>query len=210
MKKILLWAAMLVLTVALASSASAADLTAMDERIAEMANELSEIRSSVQKGRMAGPALEAAYEQALQDAGWEVAHMEVDLSPQALGLDPEIVELAYSDIENVSPETQEKILEVREKVIYSAKGWGANPNAPLLTFNPSQKKITILPCFEELFPGWDLPKGTETVPEEIPAATAAAVAARGLEAAGRNTMTVCMFNREIAINNSGSSKTSPF
>ena len=50
MKKILLWAAMLVLTVALASSASAADLTAMDERIAEMANELSEIRSSVQKG----------------------------------------------------------------------------------------------------------------------------------------------------------------
>lgn len=93
-----------------------------------------------------------------EEAGWTV----VDETPalaRAVDIDPEIWELAYSDIDNADPEQREKILSAREEVV-SHYSWQNDIefHGVGYTIDMSKKEIQFGPLYSELFPGWDPPR----------------------------------------------------
>ena len=65
-------------------------------------------------------------------------------------------QLAYMDVYSASPETQQAILNARAEIIYGDQAWTATGNSFIVDLETGEVKR--VPTFEELFPGWDLPK----------------------------------------------------
>ena len=65
-------------------------------------------------------------------------------------------QLAYMDVYTASPEAQQAILNARAKIIYGNQAWTADGNASVVNLETGE--VMRVPTFEELFPGWDLPK----------------------------------------------------
>ncbi len=117
-----------------------------------------------------------------EEAGWTVAH-ETPAPARSLDIDPEILELAYSDIDEANPEQREKIIDAREVVInqYSWQNDIEAPDCIGYMVNPFDREITFCPLYSELFPGWDPPRpvpveeeAAEPVEEDVSEATAGA------------------------------------
>ncbi len=71
---------------------------------------------------------------------------------------PEVMELAYSDIDAADARQREKILAAREEVISKAEAWHADEGIFVVDVEPEAKTWRRIPKFSELFPGWDLPR----------------------------------------------------
>lgn len=65
-------------------------------------------------------------------------------------------QLAYMDVYTASPEAQQAILSARAKIIYGDQAWTADGNASVVNLETGE--VMQVPTFEDLFPGWDLPK----------------------------------------------------
>ena len=65
-------------------------------------------------------------------------------------------QLAYMDVYSASPEAQQAILNARAEIIYGDQAWTATGNSFIVDLETGEVKR--VPTFEELFPGWDLPK----------------------------------------------------
>ncbi len=98
--------------------------------------------------------------QSMYDKYAEEGYTEVPYSAAkaraSIDVPPEVLKLAYSDLDSASPEEMVKILEARNQVAYSAGGWCAD-GAFMTTGDPQTKTWHRLPYFSELFPGWDMP-----------------------------------------------------
>ena len=68
---------------------------------------------------------------------------------------------AYMDLEEASPEMQEKILEARREIIYSEE-WVADGYTMSVVDMDTGETVREIPAFSEVFPGWDLPVEKET------------------------------------------------
>lgn len=67
----------------------------------------------------------------------------------------EALKIAYLDLENASPEMQKKILDAREKIIFSTD-WVAD-GFEMRIEDTEGNLIRTVPSFSEVFPNWDLP-----------------------------------------------------
>lgn len=65
------------------------------------------------------------------------------------------LKIAYLDLDNASPEMQKKILDAREKIIFSTD-WVADEYAMSIE-DLDGNVIRTVPNFSEIFPEWDLP-----------------------------------------------------
>lgn len=75
-----------------------------------------------------------------------------------LGVNSELRDLAYMDIESASSDMRKKILEARQEIIYMADGWHlGDENVYIVWFDSINRVWGELPSFNELFPGWDVP-----------------------------------------------------
>lgn len=90
-----------------------------------------------------------------EKAGWTVIQ-ESPEKARAMDFDPEIVELAYSDIDKADPEQQEKILDAREAIIFGSDWYNdlEFPDVMCYQADPIKKEITFALPFSEVFPGW--------------------------------------------------------
>ena len=93
--------------------------------------------------------------------GWTVVD-DSGISAQSAenDIDPEVLELAYMDIDKADSELKEKILDARKTVIYSFS-WVNDidvPGAFSYSANPDTREVSFDPLFSELFPGWDVPR----------------------------------------------------
>lgn len=186
MKKCFMALLVLVLVSLLAVTASAADFSAEEEAAgqAEFMEATTDIPDSLR-----GRAREDAYAEALREMGWTVTEPAAVPVPQSLDIDPEILELAYSDLDSATPEMKGKIRMARRKVMYhpSIGGWSAHENCLMSgKIDYSAREFTINPRFEDLFPGWELP-GSEF---DAAVATAAQAKEPVEEAQGLEAMTL--------------------
>lgn len=101
--------------------------------------------------------------EAYENAGWTVI-IEEPIVARALDIDPETLELAYSDIDSATAEQREKIIDARETVIdqYSWQNDIEAPDCVSYVVNQNDREITFSPLFSELFPGWDAPRHVQT------------------------------------------------
>lgn len=79
----------------------------------------------------------------------------------------EASKIAYLDIENVSPEMQKKILDAREKIIFSTD-WVAD-GFEMRIEDTEGNLIETVPSFSEVFPDWDLPVLDAEYMTDVPA-----------------------------------------
>lgn len=93
-----------------------------------------------------------------EEAGWTVVE-EAPAMARAVDIDPEIWELAYSDIDNADPEQREKILSAREEVVFHYS-WQNDIQCHGVGYNidMANKVLKFDPLYSELFPGWDPPR----------------------------------------------------
>ncbi|RKJ39955.1 hypothetical protein D7X94_10025 [Acutalibacter sp. 1XD8-33] len=68
---------------------------------------------------------------------------------------PEVMELAYSDIDAADARQREKILAARRVIIFQYS-WQADDGLGFM-YDPTTKEFSFTPRFSDLFPGWDLP-----------------------------------------------------
>lgn len=88
--------------------------------------------------------------------GYTEVPMSAAKARAAIDVPPEVLELAYSDLDSATPEKMVEILKARNQVAYSAGGWCAD-GAFATSGDANTKTWYRLPNFSELFPGWDLP-----------------------------------------------------
>lgn len=211
MKKCFMALLVLVLVSLLAVTASAADFSA--EEAARAREEYYDAIASVPFETMHGQALQDAYAEALQEAGWAVVDPAAVPSPQALDIDPEILELAYSDLDSAVPEMKEKIRAARNEIIFHpSMGWSAAEAIFSASVDYEAKVVTLQPRFEDLFPGWEVPmdpaageaaQGDKT----LEVAELAALAPEGDGAAlalGSGLLTAYDFAKDVIISFNGS------
>ena len=75
-----------------------------------------------------------------------------------IDISSEIRFLAYMNIEDVSPEMQDRILEARREIIYKAGSWYVDDGSIYVVWgNDDTREWGEIPRFSELFPGWDPP-----------------------------------------------------
>lgn len=103
-----------------------------------------------------GEALEEAYAEALAEIGWSMVEAP---TPRSWDIDPELLELAYSDLDSATPEMKTKIRMARYQVMYNPKvsGWTVGCETITGVQDINNKVFFISPRFEDLFPGWELP-----------------------------------------------------
>lgn len=88
----------------------------------------------------------------------EAAPVSAARARASIDVPPEVLELAYSDLETASPEKKQEILEARNQVIYSAKNWYVDEGGLyFVSIDENTKTWRQVPKFSELFPGWDPP-----------------------------------------------------
>ena len=157
MKKYLiaLAAALMVCLLGMTASAQTADEATTDpsEIIADA------LREPMKNGVLSSAEAEQIAKEALVSAGWTVVE---DISAQSAenDIDPEVLELAYMDIDKADSELKEKILDARKTVIYSYS-WVNDVDVPggiSYSADPDTREVTFEPLFSELFPGWDVPR----------------------------------------------------
>lgn len=75
--------------------------------------------------------------------------------------------IAYLDLDDASPEMQEKILEARREIIFNTE-WVADGHFGYIQNMETGEIVREVPEFSEVFPGWDAPIIEEVVPAENP------------------------------------------
>ncbi len=157
MKKYLiaLAVALMVCLLGMTASAQTADEATTDasEIIADA------LRGPMKNGVLSSAEAEQIAKEALVSAGWTVVE---DISAQSAenDIDPEVLELAYMDIDKADSELKEKILDARKTVIYSYS-WVNDVDVPggiSYSADPDTREVSFDPLFSELFPGWDVPR----------------------------------------------------
>lgn len=77
------------------------------------------------------------------------------------------LKIAYLDLDNASPEMQKKILDAREKIIFSTD-WVAD-GFEMRIEDTEGNLIRTVPSFSEVFPDWDLPVSDAAYMTDSPA-----------------------------------------
>lgn len=80
----------------------------------------------------------------------------VDVSEEYQSVLSQAEQYAYIDPDTVSPELKEKILEARNKIIFS-KDWVADGLRGCITDVETGEVLKELPTFSSVFPDWELP-----------------------------------------------------
>ncbi len=164
---------------------------------------------------LTGVELDNATAHTLRDAGWDVTVENPEVSLSAIDVDEETKALAYSDLESATPEMQAKIRAAREEIIY-ASGWTACDSVSTFLLDLRTKEVSILPRFQDLFPGWEVPGPEDeeacilATPKPVASVSshASELIAKGLSALSE-TVTI-VYNKSVDLYNPGSTMTEPF
>lgn len=94
--------------------------------------------------------------------------VQVNVARLQIDVDPEIIELAYSEIDENDPGKKMEILKARNVVANSVAGWYDDlGGCYAVKVDTNTMTWHELPKYSELFPGWDLPKDYGDTEEDV-------------------------------------------
>lgn len=73
----------------------------------------------------------------------------------------EVYDLAYMDLDKAEGQLKREILMARRKIAFSYD-WGTEA-CVAVEWDDEAKTFSLLPSFEDLFPGWDVPRDSDLV-----------------------------------------------